>query len=250
MLRIIFAAVIIFSSWCMQAQQLLLLDRFNGKKIINDSTVTVFSSDFELPELTQYYVLKNNTDRTLNLFLRKTVNILNDSTTDYFCFGAQCWPGYDSTDIPLTIAAGASDSTFASHVCHVRRFDRPPLVPGLSSITYTIYDRYAFPQPVEATVTVIYHLGGLGVEEEWNTAASVYPNPASERITIRASNTTPGHYTLHLFNHLGMPVLNKNIFLQDKSYSFTVSDLPCGLYFGRMLSEQGYHSSFRFEVMR
>jgi len=176
--------------------------------------------------------------------------MLNDSTTDYFCFGAQCWPGYDSTDIPLTIAAGASDSTFASHVCHVRRFDRPPLVPGLSSITYTIYDRYAFAQPVEASVTVIYHLGGLGVKEERNSTASVYPNPASERITIRTSDSKPGHYTLHLFNHLGMPVLNKNIFLPDSGYSLAVHDLPCGLYFGRMVSEQGYHFTFRFEVIR
>jgi hypothetical protein len=149
------AAIILLSICSVNAQQLLLMDRFNGNKIVNDSTITVFSSDFNITDLTQYFTIKNNMDRPLAVFLRKTINVMNDSTSDYFCFGIKCWPDSDTTDIADTIKPGAEDYNFASHVTHVRRFDMPqPLLPpGLSSITYTIFDNTTFPQPVEASVT-------------------------------------------------------------------------------------------------
>jgi hypothetical protein len=38
-----------------------LLDRFNDNKPVNDMTVTAFNSDTTLPEITQYFAMKNNT---------------------------------------------------------------------------------------------------------------------------------------------------------------------------------------------
>jgi hypothetical protein len=188
------AAVLLISMFGVNAQQLLLIDRFNGNKIVNDS-------------LTQYFTIKNNTDRPLALFLRKTVNVMNDSTSDYFCFGIKCWPDTDTTNIADSVQPGAEDYNFASHVTHVRRFDlpQPLLPPGLSSITYTIFDNTTFPQPVEASVTVLYHLSGVGIEDEetGRREAVVYPNPASESLTIETGEIRPGNYTLILFNNTG-----------------------------------------------
>jgi hypothetical protein len=256
------AIALIFSTLLVHAQQLLLIDRFNGNKIVNDSTITLFSSDMNIFYLTQYFTIKNNTDRPLALFLRKTVNVMNDSTSDYFCFGVKCWPDTDTTDIADSIQPGAEDYNFASHVTHVRRFDlpQPLLPPGLSSITYTIFDHTSFSEPVEASVTVVYHLSGVGIEDEetgrqgdkgtGRGEAVVYPNPASERLTVETGENEPGKYTLLIYSSLGIQVQKSILYLNERKLTIPVHFLPEGLYFGRIVPERGTGITFRFQVAR
>jgi hypothetical protein len=97
-------AAILLSAFCMNAQQLMLIDRFNGNKIVNDSTITVFSSDIIIFDLTQYFTMKNNTDQTLSVNLRKSINQMNDRTSDYFCFSVKCWPFEDPPIFPLSFS--------------------------------------------------------------------------------------------------------------------------------------------------
>lgn len=256
------AAVLMLSAFALNAQQLLLLDRFNGNKVVNDSTITVFSSEADIHDITQYFTMKNNTDMKLAVFLRKSINIIADSTSDYYCFGIRCWPGDDSTNIADTIPPGGEDYTFASHVTHIRRFDLPqPILPlGLSSITYTVYDKTTFPEPVEASVTVIYHHSGLGLEEEgtWRQGdsetgrreAAVYPNPASEKLTIESGEIMPGNYTLMIYSSLGMLVQKSHLQVHANQLTIPVFILPEGFYFGRIVQEQGKGVAFRFQVAR
>lgn len=62
-------AVLLFSSIIANAQQLQLIDRFNGNKIVNDTEITIFSSNPSILDLTRYFTMKNNTNSTLALFL-------------------------------------------------------------------------------------------------------------------------------------------------------------------------------------
>lgn len=241
-------AILLFTSIIANAQQLQLLDRFNGNKIVNDTEITVFSSDPSIIDLTRYFTMKNNTDRTLALFLRKTVNMINDSTTDYFCFGIKCWPDTYRTDVADTILPGAEDYTFASHVVHIRRFDNPPLPPGRSSITYTIYDSTAFPEPVEASVTVIYHLSGLGVNENQPKSTVVYPNPASENITVITDEYWQGDLILFLFDGMGMLIRKSTVLSESREVTIPVDGLTSGLYYGHLVSEDGKATVFKFLV--
>ena len=255
--KLLVTALLLFTL-SLGAQQLVLMDRFNGNKIVNDSTVTVFNSDINVEELTQYFTMKNNTDRTLAVFLRKTVHIMSDSTTDYFCFGIRCWPDTDTTDIADTIQPGAEDYTFASHACHERRFEERPCPPGLTKITYTIFDDTSFPQPVEASVTVIYHNSGLGLEDEGKGTKgekgmkggllAVYPNPASDWLTVETGETKPGKYTLLIYNYLGLQVNKTSIRLEDNRLRIPVNGFLPGVYIGKLFSEQGPGAGFRFQV--
>jgi hypothetical protein len=253
--------ILFLLTFILNAQQLLLLDRFNGNGIVNDSTITVFSSDVGVPDLTQYFTMKNNTDKTLAVFLRKSVNYYADSTSDYYCFGIRCWPGDDSTNVADSIPAGGEDYTFASHVTHKRRFDlpQPDLPLGLSSITYTVYDKTTFPEPVEASVTVLYHLSGVGVEEEtWGQGEegkrgmelAVFPNPASDRLIVETDNLIVGNYNLIILNSLGIRIENKSILLDGNKLNIQLSHYQPGIYFGRLISAKGSSSSFRFQVVR
>lgn len=240
--------ILLFTSIIVNAQQLQLIDRFNGNKIVNDSVITVYSSDPSIIDLTRYFTMKNNTDRTLALFLRKTVNMLNDSTTDYFCFGIKCWPDTYRTDVADTILPGAEDYTFASHVVHVRRFETPPLPPGRSSITYTIYDSTAFPEPVEASVTVIYHLSGLGVNENQSVSTLVYPNPAAENITVVTHEYQQGNLTLSLFDGIGLLIRQSTVLSESNEVTIPVDGLTSGLYYGHLVSDEGKATTFKFLV--
>jgi hypothetical protein len=247
-------------SLSLSSQPLQLLDRFNGNKVVNDSTITVFSSDFGIFDLTQYFTMKNNTDKTLAVYLRKTENFVADSTSDYYCFGIRCWPdGDDSTNVADSIPPGAEDYTFASHVTHVRRFDmpQPALPPGVSSITYTVYDRTTFPEPVEATVTVIYHLGGLGVEEagkqgsgEAGNVLRVFPNPAFDKVTVEFDQFVDDNYKIIISNSFGAVLHSVDYTVRNNSLIIPVTAYSPGLYFGKLVSGKGAFTCFRFQVTK
>ncbi len=249
--RILFSLMMVVFASGLTAQPLQLLDRFNGNAVVNDSTVVVFSSEAGIPELTQYFSMKNNTDQPLAVFLRKTVHQMSDSTTDYFCFGIKCWPGTDTTDIADTIPAGGVDHTFASHVCHIRRFDipQPPLPVGKSIITYTVFDATTFPEPVEATVTVIYHLSGMGISDHPEPELKVYPNPASDQITISASSLAQGVYRLSVHNLVGWKVFENDVFISGSNPAIPVKHFQDGLYSGKLSNRDGNTFNFRFMVV-
>ena len=250
MKRYLLIPVILVSLLRVNAQQVVIMDRDDGNRIVNDSILYAFSSNFNITELTKNFTIKNNTGTPLALFLKKTVNFMNDSTTDYYCFGVKCWPGSDSTDIADSIQPGAEDKTFASHVCHIRRFELPPLPSGISSITYTIYDNTSLPDPVEAKVTVIYHLGALGVDEHRQMDAVVYPNPTSEWLTVRTDEGISGNCTLRICNNMGMMMHDGSISIQGKEFSIPVGRYSPGHYTGRLLTCGGRFIFFRFQVVR
>ncbi len=60
MIKIILTVTFLFVSILVNAQQILLLDRMNGNKIVNDSTIKISSTDPLAIELTAYFTMKNN----------------------------------------------------------------------------------------------------------------------------------------------------------------------------------------------
>ena len=69
MVKHLLSAVLMLAAIMANAQQLLLIDRLNGNKIVNDSVVTVTSTDPEIIDMTMYFTMKNNTDQVLSLNL-------------------------------------------------------------------------------------------------------------------------------------------------------------------------------------
>jgi hypothetical protein len=246
--NILILLFLIFASG-LQAQQLILMDRETGNQIPDGSTITLYSSDLSIPMLTADFIIKNNTDKPLAVFLKKTINQVADSTMDFFCFYIKCWSYTDSTDIADTIQPGAEDFNFATHACHVRRNDSPPMVPGYTSITYTLYDRTTFPEPVETKVTVVYHLSALGIGETQNREIGVFPNPASSLLTLNISeDITSSTCKISVFNSLGKLTFDSDQNIDNQSITIPVYNLPNGFYFGILTRDTGVSEPFRFIV--
>lgn len=232
------------------AQKLLILDKENGNKIVNNTTITRHSSDLTTPFINAYFTLKNNSDKPLVIFLKKKVNQIADSTTDFYCFYIKCWPGVDSTDLADTIQPGAVSENFATHVCHIRRADAPPLVPGFSSITYTLYDKTTFfPQVYEETITVNYLLSGLGMDEDRIPEIDIFPNPASSSLTLKLTdNITSENCAVNVFNSSGKFVYKTETAISNRKTSIPVAQMPNGIYFGIVTSDSAKPLLFRFIV--
>lgn len=247
MIKHLSTAALIICSFLVNAQSLLLIDRDHGNRVVNDSVLTLSSADPEIVDLTMYFTMKNNTDQALSLNLRKTVNMVADSTIDYFCFGIKCWPDTDTTNYPDTLLPGAEDYTFASHVVHFRRFDMPPLPFGKTSITYTVFDDTSFPDPIEASVTVIYnHQADLGLDGNSSRQALVYPNPAGNKLNIVPGDDFRGTVSVQLFNSSGLLVKTFPVKEQNGIVDIPVEDLRAGCYLGRLENTANETRVFRF----
>ena len=232
------------------AQKLLLMDMLNDNKIINDSTITIYSSDPSIKELTALFTIKNNTEVPLAIYLRKKINYLSDSTTDFFCFYIKCWPDTDTTDLADTIPPGVENHNFASHVVHKRRFDypQPELPAGINSITYTLFDNSTFPEPVTASVTVIYHLSPLKIADPVSKLTDVYPNPAREYLQVKTNNLLQGNVKAVIFNALGSVVKSNDMVVNNNLITIQTNDLIPGFYTGILISGNKEIVHFRFVV--
>ena len=240
--------IILCMSILSRSQEIMIMDKSDGNKIVNDLTITAYSTDTSIVDLTKPFGMLNNTDSVLRVYLRKVIHTIADSTIDYFCFGPKCWPDSDTTDMPAVLEPGVVNFSFASHVVHERRFDFPPLPPGLTSITYVIFDDSTFSESIEAKVTVNYHLSPVKIAEFNKEVKSVFPNPASDRLSIQTHQTNNGNFKLIIYNMKGEIVKDRRINIVDGHSKFSVSELTSGSYFGRVFIENGRSIYFRFLV--
>ncbi len=232
------------------AQKLILMDSENDNKIVNDSTITIYSTDPSILDLTAMFTIKNTTEVPLAVFLRKKINYISDSTTDFFCFYIKCWPDTDTTNLADTIPPGGEDHNFASHVVHKRRFDypQPELPAGISSITYTVFDNTTFSEPVEASVTVIYHLSPLKIADPVYKLTEVYPNPAKEYLQVKTNNLFNGNVKAVIFNSMGSEVKSEDVIVNNDLATIQTHDLSPGFYTGFLTLGNKQVASFRFIV--
>ncbi len=235
----------------LQAQQLIIKDSDNNNQVVNGTTVVKYTSDPATIVITANFVMKNNTDKPLIVFLKKKINHMADSTTDFFCFSIKCWANCDSTDLADTIQPGDEHMAFMPHACHINRDLSPPMAPGYTSITYTLYDNNTFPTPVEAKVTVDYHLGALGIESQHYQQLGVYPNPASSSFAIDMGDEfMPGDCMVTVFNCQGKQVFSTLRPIENQRVTVPVSSFPNGIYFGTLARESGLTKQFKFIVQR
>lgn len=229
------------------AQRLILLDHNAGDKRVNDSVITVFTNDISSLELSAHLKILNNTDTAMGIFMKKIINQMVDSTSNYFCLNPKCWPDADSTDIADSIPPHVADSSFVTHYDHYFRYERP-IPPGFTSITYLFYDYTTFPQPVEARVTVNYHISGVGIAEDKTRHINVFPVPASRDISVHLDNSGP--YTgLLLIDSRGVLLREKKLRAGERSSSMDVSQLPNGFYFVGAIGRENTVSWTKIQVV-
>ena len=82
--------------------------------------------------------------------------------------------------------------------------------------------------------TVMYYDAHAGIEELQSSQISIYPNPATDKITVELSGMTQGG-NLTIGDIEGQQLLTRQI--AEPKTQIDISNLPSGIYFVRITNE-------------
>ncbi len=197
---------------------------WEGETIGDSLLVEGLATDYEL---VAHAIVTNNTANSMDIKLRRDQLQMVEGTMNYFCWGANCYPpNVDESPIPFTLAAGQSteEGDFSGHYEPNNNF-------GDSFIEYEFFNVDNEDENVK--VVVQFAATVVGVNEH-DLSANVYPNPASDHVTISLLHTMN---TIIIYDFTGSKVMEEHV--NSSSHKLNTSQLSPGVYFFRITTDFG-----------
>ncbi|MCE3229675.1 MAG: hypothetical protein K0S32_4226 [Bacteroidetes bacterium] len=163
---------------------------------------------------------------------------LHTGASAYFCFAGTCYGDQTfESPTPLTLNAGQSASQLSGQYnMLIADLDEAATV-GFSEI------RYTFKNTADAndSVQVIIHYNqalGLNHNTSVLTSLDLFPNPATDNVSIRINSVKAVEGKLSVYNALGAVVNEKAVVLSEgkNKVDLNVESLPSGVYFASFKS--------------
>lgn len=196
-----FTFLILFTviSFWLNAQASYQLFDLQGVEITND-TITVNGSTSD-NEVYFYAHIKNISSSSKKTICKKTVFSTDGSDMDGFCFGSNCYSGNTSSQNPVTIEAGVTDTTFDSYVF-------PDTVGGVTTILYTFYTQQDTADSVNVLVNFnIQNTSAIVTNKIINTSlGNPYPLPANDYVKFDYSLKQGNIASIIFYDILGTEV--------------------------------------------
>ncbi|MFN3528669.1 MAG: T9SS type A sorting domain-containing protein [Bacteroidia bacterium] len=150
------------------------------------------------------------------------------------------WTWWDSTTLTLVVAAvnAQTGGNYNAQQIHMSALAGNPGMSAQKGLTFIdTIQRYIHPRIVN-----VLGLPGNNVSVKEVTRAqakvNVYPNPATDFITVRALGENDRICEVELIDIIGKRVrIERNI--MDEYYRVQRNDLPAGMYFVRVITEKG-----------
>jgi hypothetical protein len=168
--------------------------------------------------------IKNNTNQTLNIKVRRNQLEIIEGTLNYFCW-EQCYaPNTSVSPTSIAVEPGASVPNFYADY-------QPQGIEGSSFIEYCFFD--VNDAEIETCVTIEFRVGASlsVVERERITLGNPQPNPAVESTMIpfvlKEQNQGAA---LVIYNLLGSEVKRVSVGGMSGNIDLQVADLNAGLY--------------------
>ncbi len=214
--------------------QPLFTDNFENVGIWQQGTSRIHTSQHTISlqntgnKLIEVVITTDGDLRPENDDFTKNVNVIPSPVVDF---------GGDEleVDFPYTLDAG---SGYASYLWN----------DGSTGSTYTATEPGTYSVTVTGTNTCVtsrsvYLATELLVSDlaDETMEVDIYPNPASNYITIEASFEYPGNYILEIFNGQNSMFISREIIDKEYKEEFYIGDLPPGLYFIRIRNDIMYH---------
>lgn len=170
--------------------------------------------------------------------LSQTYNVIRNELSmvpghsSYYCWSIDCYPpNVDTSTSQVTLAPGASDSTF---IAYLTPYDNQGKYPGTSVVRYRIYnidsdqreDTLGFVFVYTALNTTSLETKILSDEEVY-----AYPNPAVDKLNIAFGDLHVNNARIIIRNLLGSQIITRNINPTSNFTSVDVSQLDKGIYF-------------------
>ncbi len=210
---------------------------WDGQDIENGATVYVDGemTDNIYEEFLSHVLVKNNTDRDMQVKARREDIDVVTGSTNYLCWEA-CYPD-DVTESPnaYTITAGemTPETVFAGHYL-------PQGNAGTSTVKYTFFNENEPDDQVYFLVSYVISPTSLDDLLSKALISSAYPNPATDQFTIDYEFPSGVEMAeVKLFNIVGQEILKQAVNGKSGKIQLTVSDLPEGIYFYSLTINDG-----------
>ncbi|MEA1877926.1 MAG: T9SS type A sorting domain-containing protein [Bacteroidota bacterium] len=213
-----------------------------GIDISNDTLYLIGKADAVLES---HVSVTNKTDKEIEVLVRRTDIEIVDGTDNSFCWGVSCYPPFisEATQVVKIAANSTDDNSFIGDYS-------PGGNEGTSVLKYTFFIEATPADSV--TVIVYYQVGAAGVRD-WTLDPSqikLYPNPASDEVTVRFPTVLTQITELVLIDITGQTVYKQTLYHGAQIHRLSLSQFPQGNYFLLISDQQGANHSKKLIINR
>ena len=191
---------------------------------INDSLLVSGSSTDN--ELVAELIVTNNTGSSMDIKVRRTEIQIVDGSINYFCWADNCYPpNVNESFGHLSLGAGQSsaEGDFSGHY-------EPHNNYGDSFIEYEFFNMNNEDENVKVVVQFATITVGINENEP---SVKIYPNPATEHITINLSCIMN---TVKLYDYTGSKIIEEVV--NNSIYKMNTAQISTGVYILRITTDK------------
>ncbi len=213
-----------------------------GIDFSNDTLFLIGNADAILES---HVSVTNETDKEIEVLVKRTYLEIIDGTINTFCWGASCYPPNisEATQVVKIAANSTNHSGFIGDYS-------PDGNEGTSVIRYTFF--IAATPSDTVSMIVYYQVGAAGVRD-WTLdpgQIKLYPNPASDQVTVRFPTVLTQITELVLIDITGQTVYKQTLYHGAQIHRLSLSQLPQGNYFLLISDQQGASHSKKLIINR
>lgn len=216
---------------CASAQTLQF--ELEGRVFANNEVYICPSEPNGIGELLQEMQIRNLTNDSLLVVVKKEEIKMVEGTENSFCWAGSCLPSTVFESRPWTVAANSAslvgELSFHHQIDPTFSGEAANFLVGTSIVRY-----YAYPvnEPDNtACIEMWFAYGAESVKENEVSLGHAYPNPASSLVRFDYRLSERGNVSVSVYNLLGQEVLNQTLDAMQGQAVLSVADLNDGIYF-------------------
>lgn len=199
--------------------------------ILGQNTTVYQAGTADSSELITFVDVKNVTTEPVNIFCKKSVLSVMDSTESVMCWADGCYPSWVTVSPSAkTIAPGETVSEFSGHYVWIGK--NLGFTSGETVIRWVFYNSVDAADSV--SLTVYYTTYGAGLAESGigpTSLSNAYPNPAGSQTTIGYSVPSGTDGSLLIRDVLGSTKKMEPLTSASGKITVNTSNLSDGIYF-------------------
>lgn len=205
---------------------------------------TVVCDTEQFGEFIQHFQVRNLTDHTLNVMLRKEVIDDLEGVINYFCWGSCYTPEVTVSLHPVEVAGMTlSSEDLSFHAMYEES------VFGKVFVKYSLYD---IDTPDDCTtIYVCFNKSGEGIiETPAVNFGQAYPNPASSVVNFDYTMPASSHLTAVIYNIVGQEVMRQELNTFEGRLTLSVNEFQDGIYFCNLTQNGQTITTLKFVVKK
>lgn len=219
---------------CLSAQTLQF--EFDGHVFANNEVYICTSEPNEIGEMAQDMQIRNLTNETIPVVVRKEEVQMVDGTENSFCWAGLCMPATTFESRPWPMEGGAvsmiGELSFHHQIDPTYSGNPVNFLIGTSIVRYYAYS--ADDQDNTVCLEVWFAYGAEDVDENMVSFGHAYPNPATSQVRFDYQLSGEGNASVSVYNLMGQEVMNQQLGAMQGQAVLSVADLTDGIYFCTM----------------